>query len=62
MLKSKIDIKRSSLCHNYASKFAFIVLKRLCNYQKHIPKVQSFLRTLIDKGRKGLFLESEKAL
>lgn len=33
---------------------------RLRDGQKHISKVQKFLRTLVDKGRKGLFLHGEK--
>jgi hypothetical protein len=61
MPKSEMDVKGSNLCRNYAGKFASIVPRRLRDFQKHISKVQRFLRTLVDKGRKGSFLDGENA-
>ncbi len=55
-----MDIDGSNLCRVYAGKFASIPPGRLRDGQKHISKVQKFLRTLVDKGRKGLFLHGEK--
>jgi hypothetical protein len=61
MPTSEKDVEGSNLCCNYASKFPSILPRRLRDYEKYISKVQRFMGMLVDKGRKELFLDGEKA-
>lgn len=55
----KWNMNGSNMCRNYGSKFASFVPRRLRDCQKHISKVERFLRKPVNKGMKALFFPAK---